>query len=216
MSGAKIKIRVAAVRVLDESNEASSSEEPYIIVFVADRSKNLGGIAVPSAKTTVFGPWSADEDDLFDDVAGQRSLLGPEVGPRSWRNHPDHLIILAGVMENDDGNPTQGRSLVNGLMAGSLANMAGSNLTRDQMAAQLKIDMDGALSQARMTGIPTSTTASGPSASSVSRRPTSTRPRPRRSARISRSTAATLRVHTGLDSTSFRPDSGPRRRSSTR
>ena len=154
MSGARIKIRVAAVRVLDESNEISfeGTDEPYIIVFVADRSKKVGGIAVPSAKTTVFGPWSADEGDLLQ-TASNEACWGPS-GTPVMVNHPDHLIILAGVMENDDGNPTQGRALVNGLMAGSLANMAGSNLNRDQMAAQLKIDMDGALSQARITGIP--------------------------------------------------------------
>lgn len=152
MSGAKIKIRVAAVRVLDESDEASDSDEPYIIVFVADRSTSIDGVAVTSAKTTVFGPWSADEGDLLT-TQGSEACWGP-AGTAVLVKHPDHLIILAGVMENDNGNPTQGRSLVNSLMAGALANMAGSDLTRDEMAAQLKNDMDGALSQARMTGFP--------------------------------------------------------------
>ncbi|MEA2127237.1 MAG: hypothetical protein QOJ85_128, partial [Solirubrobacteraceae bacterium] len=45
MAEAKCKIKVGAVRVLDESNELSSSDEPYIIVYVADVSKMIAGIS---------------------------------------------------------------------------------------------------------------------------------------------------------------------------
>ena len=169
MSGAKIKIKVGAVRVLDESNELSDSDEPYIIVFVVDTSTNLAGFTVPNARTTVFSWNDADEGELLttlmDDqvpeflkkaplfVKGSDYCWGP-AGKPVMIDNADQLVILAGIMENDDGNPAAGRALVNGMMAGALANVAGSGLNRNDLVKRLKNDMDGALTQARMTGAP--------------------------------------------------------------
>ena len=57
-------------------------------------------------------------------------------------------------MENDDGSVNQARTMVNGLMAGALANLTGGKLSRAEMVTRLKKDMAGALGQARMTGFP--------------------------------------------------------------
>jgi hypothetical protein len=160
MAGARCKIKVGAVRVLDESNELSSSDEPYIIVFVADISKSAAGITIPSAKTTMYAFQDADEGDLLRTVMDDQIPAGPSEycwGPDdrpAQIDSPDHLIILGGMMENDDGDPNAARAVVNGLMAGSLANMAGSGLTRADMVKRLTKDLDGALTQARITGAP--------------------------------------------------------------
>jgi hypothetical protein len=163
MAAAKCKIKVGAVRVLDESNELSSSDEPYIIVYVADVSKTLGGITVPNAKTTLYAFTDADEGELLttimDDqfhppgVPVSEYCWGPDDKPAQI-DGPDQLIILAGMMENDDGSPDAARAIVNGLMAGSIANMAGSGLNRADMVKRLTKDLDGALTQARITGAP--------------------------------------------------------------
>jgi hypothetical protein len=164
MAGARCKIKVGAVRVLDESNELSSSDEPYVIVYVADVSKTIGGIMVPSAKTTLYAFEDADQGDLLttimDDQFPANQFLpvseycwGPDDRPAQI-DGPDQLIILAGMMENDDGNPDAARAIVNGLMAGSIANMAGSGLNRADMVKRLTKDLDGALTQARITGAP--------------------------------------------------------------
>jgi hypothetical protein len=156
---ATCKIKVGAIRVLDESNELSSSDEPYIIVFVADVSQKVGPISVPSAKTTVFAFEDADAGDLLttimDDQApgGSEYCWGPDDKPAQISS-PDQLVILAGMMENDDGDPEAARAVVNGLMAGSLANMAGSGLSRADTVKRLTKDLDGALTQARITGAP--------------------------------------------------------------
>jgi hypothetical protein len=63
MAEATCKIKVGAVRVLDESNELSSSDEPYIIVYVADVSKMIAGISVPNAKTTLYAADHPCRDD---------------------------------------------------------------------------------------------------------------------------------------------------------
>lgn len=167
---AKIKIKVSAVRVLEESDELSSADEPFIIVFVADLANNQFGINLPNAKTTMHAWTDADEGELLttvmaDDVpdAAKKALKpfisfsefcwGPDGQPAEV-NDPDDLVILAGMMENDDGSPSAARSLVNGLMSGSLANMIGADLTRAEKVERLKKDMSGALEQARMTGAP--------------------------------------------------------------
>jgi len=163
MAGAKCKIKVDSMRVLDESNEGSSSDEPYVIVFVADVRKNALGITVPNAKTTMHRWGNADEGDLLHTVMEDEPLAafvapdqycwGPDNGPAQIDN-ADQLVILAGIMENDDGSPTAARGMVNGLMAGSIANIAGANLTRDKLVKRLKDDMNSAMTQARITGAP--------------------------------------------------------------
>lgn len=163
---AKVKIKVAAARVLDESNELSDSDEPYIIVFVADRSKAQFGFNVPNAKTTSFSWSDADKGELLttimkDEVpkgmegflSGSEYCWGPN-GEPAVVDDADDLIILVGMLENDDGSPKAARAMVNSMMAGSLANMIGSDLSRAEMVKRLKKDMDGALQQARMTGAP--------------------------------------------------------------
>jgi|SRR4051812_13008500 len=156
---AKCKIKVGAIRVLEETDELSSADEPYIIVFVADITQKIGPISVPNAKTTVFAFEDADAGELLttvmDDQApgGSEYCWGPDDKPAQI-NSPDQLIILAGMMENDDGNPEAARAIVNGLMAGSLGNIAGANLSRADTLKRLTKDLGGALSQARISGGP--------------------------------------------------------------
>jgi hypothetical protein len=163
---AKIKLKVDEVRVLDESSELSDSDEPYIIVFVADRSRAQFGFNVPNARTTSYFWGDADKGELLttlmkDEVpkgmegflSGSEYCWGPD-GQPAVVDDADDLIILVGMLENDDGSPKAARAMVNSMMAGALANMIGSELSRADMVSRLKKDMDGALQQARMTGIP--------------------------------------------------------------
>jgi hypothetical protein len=166
MATATCKIKVGAVRVLDESSELSSSDEPYVIVWVADVSNMIAGISVPNAKTTLYAFTDADEGELLTTIMDDQFprpthpafpiseyCWGPNDKPTQI-NGPDQLVILAGMMENDDGSPSAARAVVNGLMAGSIANMAGAGLSRADMVKRLTTDLDGALTQARITGAP--------------------------------------------------------------
>lgn len=170
-----LKLSVKAVRVLDESNESSASDEPYVIVFVADVGKKMAGITVPSAKTTHAAWTNADEGEILrtiqpDEIPPGAPSMFFNVSEYCWGPNgkpapipdPDNLIILAGIMENDDGSPSATRSAVNSIMAGALGNMSGSNLSRNEMADRLRSDMAGALNAARVTGIPNHDDRVGP------------------------------------------------------
>lgn len=164
-----ISIRVARVRVLDESNEASDSDEPYVVAWMADLRRVIAGEVIPSADITVVGPWEADEGDLLEPlpVATEqiaqtfKDLGGLVAAPPLWglNGEPepipdgDDVILLIGMMEHDEADPDAIGTAVNGMMAGALAMSANSNLTRAQLRERMRQEFSNALHGARMVGL---------------------------------------------------------------
>lgn len=165
-NGTPISISASAARMLEESTEIGA-EEPYVIVTVADLTRNIMGITIPSAATTRTGPWEdADEGELLGtlplppgspiDLPGivEREYCWGLNGLPAPIPDPSKIIILVGVMENDDASPNAARSIVNSGMAGALANVVNSGMTRGDMVKALQEAMAGLLDTGAKTGAP--------------------------------------------------------------
>jgi len=148
-----LKVKLDEVRVLDESNELSDSDEPYFIIFA------LGRTAPDNKwhlKTTAYGWNDADAGDLLqtltrDEVVPELQPLlehlfseycwGPGGKPANVA-HADDLIILVGAMELDFGTVGEARDVADLFMT-----FAGGDLDRprSEVVASLKHDMKHAL-----------------------------------------------------------------------
>ena len=160
MASIPFTLRVSYLRVLEESNESSASDEPCVIVWLADISKSL-----PSARTAKVGPWSnGDAGELLKAVSPNDPLAKAAplivVGEHVWGmngkpakvNSPDDLVVLVAACEHDNRNTNQVREMVNAFMSGALASQIGSGLTRAERVAQLKVHFKDAVSQALVSG----------------------------------------------------------------
>ena len=159
MASVPFTLRVSFLRVLEESDESSASDEPYVLVWLADIGK-----ALPSSRTTKIGPWeNADAgelmravppDDLFAPLAPVLAdlVIADDIwgmnGKPAKVQSPDDLIVLVAACEHDNRNTNQVRTMVNGIMAGALASQLGSNLTRAERVDQLKAQFRDAVNQA--------------------------------------------------------------------
>jgi hypothetical protein len=159
MASVPFTLRVSFLRVLEESNESSASDEPYVLVWLADITK-----ALPSARTSKVGPWEdADEGELLravppTDFLAPLAPVLPElaIGEYVWGmngkpakvNGPDDLVILVAACEHGNRNTNQVRQMVNAFMSGALASQLGSGLTRAERVAQLKVQFRDAVNQA--------------------------------------------------------------------
>ena len=140
-----------------EENDFSGSDEPYVLVAAIDMTTFPPGLEV-----TVYGPWG----DVDSGEVHSTLKLPPGVPPQvlealskfevlripfwSLDNKtpkpiakPDDVIILASVLERDDGNPKAVRGLVKGLLAATLA--TSQHVSRDVLIEKLKRDMDSAI-----------------------------------------------------------------------
>src|SRR5262245_34414420 len=163
MASVPFTLRVSFLRVLEESNESSTSDEPYVLVWLADISK-----LAPSARTVKVGPWGdADEGELvravppgdffaplapvLDNLAIGECVWGMNGKPAKVTS-PDDLVVLVAACENDERDTNQVRVVVNGLMAGALAAQLGSGLKRSERVAELKKSFKEAVDQAIISG----------------------------------------------------------------
>jgi hypothetical protein len=130
----------------------------------------VGGIVIPSGAATKTGAWGdADQGDLLGTTPPPPGA-DPDVIdaiPIVWRWNcwgldgnaapiadPDKVIFLAAVMENDDASPKAVRATVSTAMAGALANVVNSGMSRAAIVDRLRNDMDGALNLGRVSGAP--------------------------------------------------------------
>jgi hypothetical protein len=176
-------IRISLKRLVcrTETNEPSASDEPYVIVFAVDVAKpdtddidDLGDLPnfvedfakslVPSTHTTLYGPWSntdAGETKVTDDfqfgVPG--GVVSQQRGAAVWHKPVEdasHILLIAGLMENDEANIANVRPFVHTVMTASLvtywADYIEGVLSRNALADRLVIDMQDALSGVAVTG----------------------------------------------------------------
>jgi hypothetical protein len=150
-----------SITCLNESSEASDSDEPYVLVTAVD----LGPL-VPQVEVTLYGPFSdVDAGETHGTIAIPANLPPevreiflqiPLVRRPFWSldndhaglvNTPGQVIFIVSVMENDDGHPSALRTVVKGAAVASLAASVG--FTRALRVSKLIADINGAL------GIPT-------------------------------------------------------------
>jgi hypothetical protein len=177
-----ISIAVTKVRCIEETDEVDS-DEPFIVIFVADVARRIaipgnGTVIVPSCATTIIGPWNdADSGELLTTVAipaniprnswetfenTTRTVLRKPVwgldGRLAMLRNPDDVIILVAIVEEDSVGHESLRGIVHGEMVASvnalINQVANGNLSRADMIAQLRHNMDSAIDAGRKTSIP--------------------------------------------------------------
>jgi hypothetical protein len=143
-----MKIYLKSIRCYKDTSEFDS-DEPYVLVFTARMGLR------PEARTVLYGPWGdIDSGDpgrtgsLFYGPGGV-PLMPPKniwgiSGEAETPPDPDKVIIIAALMENDNGRPQGVRAALHAQLVADLAS-APTNLTRDQLAQRLLQTMRDAL-----------------------------------------------------------------------
>lgn len=154
-----LKIALTKVRCLEETNEVGS-DEPYVLVFAAQLKQLVPGVTIPSAHTTMYGPWSdVDQNDLLTTgmppIVPAKNCWGLD-GKAAVINNPNEIIILFAVMENDDATPSGIRTGTHAQLFASLTSYSNSGMSRASMVSNLKKDMRDVLKGITVTGIPNS------------------------------------------------------------
>lgn len=161
----KVKIKLDEVRVLDESNEWSESDEPYFIIFAFNRA-TVDKFGVPLHKTTKHAWGDADEGELLttqtrDEVPIEQQPViealrgfseycwGPDGEPVDVKN-ADDLVILVGAMEHDAGTVDEAWKTARLLMSDSLITQFEPDLARSELVSLLAHSMERALNLARI------------------------------------------------------------------
>ena len=177
-----ISIAVTKVQCVDDTEEFDS-DEPFVVVFVADVSRRIAvpgspTITIPSAATTVTGPWNdadagetletlpilpilpRDSWNKFEAAMGQvlRKPCWAFDGGLAVIQDPDDVIILAAVVEEDSRGHESLRGIVHGLMFASVTalinDVVNGQMSRATMIARLREDMESAIEAGRKTSVP--------------------------------------------------------------
>jgi hypothetical protein len=146
---------ITKIRCLVETDEVGS-DEPYVLVFVADLSKKAGGVIVPSAATTRYGPWhNVDKNDLLPTippefgpsipgVPGQVNFWGLNEKAKAVQS-PEDIIILMALIENDNGKPSGVRTGLHAILFAALASYINGDMNYQTIVKKLKKDMQDTL-----------------------------------------------------------------------
>jgi hypothetical protein len=128
-----------AIKCLDESNEASSHDEPYVLFFVG----NLGSspVATGVAKRTNVFTGVDDGETKYQNVR----LWGTGGGYAAMPgNNPDNLIVLVQIMEHDgNSDPNAIRAAMQSIMGANIAQYKLQGWSRSTIVSHLKSDMAG-------------------------------------------------------------------------
>lgn len=113
-----LTIRLSSIKCIEEINENSSSEEPYVLVVSIDISTFM-----PNFDVFCYGIWE-DCDKNEVKVNHGRRFWGLDDEPKDIKNIDDVIFIII-LMENDNGSPAQVRSMIKLTVAASIASSIG-------------------------------------------------------------------------------------------
>ncbi|HEY9048141.1 MAG TPA: hypothetical protein VIN08_19680 [Ohtaekwangia sp.] len=146
-----LTLAVKSIKSITESS-GLGSDEPYVLVTAA----KLSGV-IPQLEVTLYGPWSdVDEGETHGTLVLPKQLLpedtfaGQVVRQPFWGldnvnaapiAHPDEVVFIVSVMENDGGDPHNLRSFIKLAAIASLA--ASSGMTRAVRVRKLINDIGG-------------------------------------------------------------------------
>ena len=106
-----LTMRLQSIRCVEEVNEESAAEEPYILLTVVDfRSTIPGAPALPNLWTRRYGVWDHfDGGDVVNDSGPP--FWGQDGNPQNFTNASDVAVIVS-LIENDNADPGQYETLV--------------------------------------------------------------------------------------------------------
>ncbi len=143
-----IQIYLSKIHCDEETNELSSSDEPYVLVTAVDLAATLtiAGVRVPFAAFDVvrYGP--------FNNVDAGETHLAPGVAHSFWGiagdgpaplDNPDQVIFVVALMEHDAGRPGTLQGIVKGIVGGSV--LGSLTFPRGRKVATLLRDVNSAL-----------------------------------------------------------------------
>lgn len=114
-----LSIRLRTIKCVSEENEATASEETYVLTTTVQFTRTLPGLpSVHNLRVERFGVWE-DFDareiklNLGDPVWGQN-------GAPADIADPGDVVVLASVLEHDNGDPSAYRQLVETVASASL------------------------------------------------------------------------------------------------
>jgi hypothetical protein len=142
-----LSIELHSIRSLDESSEASASDELYVLVTVASVRPPIAGLpipAIPNFRVFSYGVFTdMDDDDPGAVIVGGPAFWGMDGTPEDIGD-PNDVAIIVSVMEQDNGSPAQYAELINAKTGISLATSAGAPSPAAR-AARLAADIGNVL-----------------------------------------------------------------------
>ena len=148
-----IQIRLKDIHCSEETDEVGA-DEPYVIMAAVNLASTVNVARLPAPDTRFrsrqIRPVRRCRPGRNACHARRRAvLLGPERASAILTN-PDDVIFVAGLMENDDGDPENLRGIVKGLSGGSV--FGSLTFNRNDKVSKLINDVNSAL--ATVTGAP--------------------------------------------------------------
>jgi len=137
-----LTIDLQSIKCLDEVNEASASEEPYVLITSANLRPTLGPVALPRFQVFRYGVWEDFDEGEVKGNSGP-AFWGVDSTPEDVQSSGDVALIVS-LMENDNGDPGQYRTFVNAAVAASLTSTLGET-DQELRAQRLLTDVEGAL-----------------------------------------------------------------------
>lgn len=163
MSTKPISIAVSKIKCVAETDEVGD-DEPFVVVFTADITPELGIFVPPRMAVTVTGNWTdvndgethgtlplppvppgVSENIFAANVVWRKHCWGLVNGQRAPIDDPDNVIFLVGMFEQDSGEIPNWRAAFASLMLGAL----GGSVNIQQSRA----DLVGRLTQAFKDGV---------------------------------------------------------------
>jgi hypothetical protein len=141
-----LSIHLHSIRSLNESSEASASDEAYVLVTVATLRPPLPGLpipAVPNFRVFQYGIFTDLDDDEGPVSVNGAPFWGMDGVAEDIAN-PDEVAIVVSVLEHDNGSPAQYAELVNARTGVSLGASLGAP-NAPARAARLTSDISNVL-----------------------------------------------------------------------
>ncbi len=133
-----LTIGLQSIKCIEEVNEASASEEPYVLVTAINLKPPLNGMpAAPDYQIFRYGIWE-DTDAGEVKVNGGPPFWGLDSRPREI-DAPRDVAVIVSLMENDNGVPEQ---YIAYLRAQILASYAATSMVTDAVERATRFTND--------------------------------------------------------------------------
>lgn len=118
-----LTIRLNSIKCIEEVNEESASEEPYVLLTAVRLERTLAGIDLHNVRVSRYGVWeNFDEGEILNVV--DPPFWGLNSTPEDLTD-PSNAIFIVSLMENDNGDPNGYRQLVEAAAAAALGATVG-------------------------------------------------------------------------------------------
>ena len=148
-----IQIRLKDIHCSEETDEVGA-DEPYVIMAAVNLAStvNVAGfpLPIPAFEVVRYGPFDDVDQGETHATPGDAQFFSGLNGASATLTNPDDVIFVAGLMENDDGDPENLRGIVKGVVGGSVFRSLTFN--RNDKVSKLINDVNSAL--ATVTGAP--------------------------------------------------------------